>query len=460
MPKFLIAIIFWFVLLIIIVISLKFFVFPKKEQQRKGEILLNTSSETQFKELINLGLDSFEGYDPIRSKEFTNQLASNGIKLNIIDDQGNYLQRIKRLQNDELQFATFTVDALIKCSAEINDLPATIIAIIDESNGADAIKGFSDKFNDDLTFVATKNSPSETLAHIVISQFKLQNPKIQLVDNVDLVYNKAKVSNPNQNEAYILWEPYVSKLDKLHTILDTSSLSGYIYDVLVVNRNFLVSNKQTVEKVLEGYFKAVYVSKNNDKILLKNTQENYAHMGIDGALLPIETILSNVTSLLIKSKLILNDPTKGHPESLYYKDALATLKASNFHPGVKREEVRSVKLKELSTEEWDKLTLVGQLSVDSIIFPRGTTILTVQANETLNELRNNLNNWNRCYLIIQPVASTVGVLSINKELSLKRANIIKQYLIDNGIDAIRINVREPEINQSASTNFILAQPAY
>ena len=51
----------------------------------------------------------------------------------LVDDGADYSQRIEALQSGEIQLAAFTIDALITASAELGELPATIVALIDET---------------------------------------------------------------------------------------------------------------------------------------------------------------------------------------------------------------------------------------------------------------------------------------------------------------------------------------
>jgi hypothetical protein len=289
------------------------------KEQHKKEFLDIGSSDSRYDHRLTLSLDGFSGYAILRSPEFAKQLADKSIKVNLTDDGADYATRIADLQSGKSQMAVFTIDALLKTSSQVGDLPASIVAMIDETRGADAIVGFKNKyksvddFNDpNLRFVLTPDSPSETLARVVMTHFDLprlsSNPMVS-ADGASDVYDRYRKASPNENQVYVLWEPYVSKAlenPNLHTIVSSRDLFGYIVDVLVVSRSYLKSNEAVVKDVVECYFSAAYQhrAKMNELVLSdaklqgeplsakqaerlvngvqwKDTQRNYAHFGIE-----------------------------------------------------------------------------------------------------------------------------------------------------------------------------------
>ncbi|MEZ6117579.1 MAG: hypothetical protein R3C28_13535 [Pirellulaceae bacterium] len=101
------------------------------------------------------------------------------------DDQADYRARLEGLKSGKYDMATFTIDALIKASAELNDVPAVIVSIIDETSGADAIVGNKQTFPNvdalnrpNVQFVLTSDSPSETLARVV-TNFQLNQISVR-----------------------------------------------------------------------------------------------------------------------------------------------------------------------------------------------------------------------------------------------------------------------------------------
>ena len=206
---------------------------PVRETARKShyrEVIDDSSSDSRYSHTVNLALDSFSGYAVLRSDTFADELRAKRIKLNLIDDGADYPARIEALQRGDVQMATFTIDALIQVCADLKELPATIVAIIDETRGADAMVAYKkavpnvDALNRaDTRFVLTPASPSETLARVVMTHFNLKNlsadPFVAGKDAED-VYRTYRKSQPDTKQVFVLWEPYVSKVleNPTHTL--------------------------------------------------------------------------------------------------------------------------------------------------------------------------------------------------------------------------------------------------
>src|SRR5207245_9208095 len=115
----------------------KFLVMPR----RKAAVIGKTSAQPLRSDLqtIKFALDSFSGYCVFRSDDMQRELASQGLQLDLVDDGADYTRRLESVRKGETTLAVFTIDALIKTCADIGDLPATIVMIIDETSGADAM---------------------------------------------------------------------------------------------------------------------------------------------------------------------------------------------------------------------------------------------------------------------------------------------------------------------------------
>lgn len=496
----------WLFLLGILVVAYKAFYVPHKQQakakadaDKKSKILAETGDSSRYDTQINFALDSFSGYSVLRSKEFAEELAYKRIKLNLVDDGANYEDRLKKLQSGEIQMAAFTVDALIKTCGNINDLPATIVGIIDETRGADAIVAYKAAFtnvddlnNKDLKFVLTPDSPSETLARVVMANFNFsalsRDPFIKVKD-AEEVYKIYRKTKPTDKFVFVLWEPYVSKIlenPNTHKIIDSSNFKGYIVDVIVANRNFLFSNKAAVQEFVKCYFRSNYNFRNKmielviddakqqgtpispkqadalvKGIWWKNTQENYCHFGLKrGNVQHIEDIILNIMRVLIKTGAIKKDPTDGKPNLLYHSEILGEIEKNNFHPGVEDIKDDLAELPVLTEGQWKNLQPVGKLEIKPLIFGRGTDILTEESKQTLDELAKTLKTFPQYYVIIKGNASTSGDLEANKLLAASRAKSAEKYLTENGIQQNRIKAVGVAPSGSTSVDFILGQLPY
>lgn len=496
----------WIVLIGVAALVYKWWIVPSQQEAARiaeaeahNKVLTETGADSRYDYQINVALDSFSGYAILRSSEFADELAAKRIKLNLVDDGADYQQRLKSLKDGEVQIAAFTVDALIKTCSETGELPGTIIAVIDETRGADAMVAYKsaipnlDSLNHkDTKFVLTPDSPSETLARVVMAHFNLTNlsgdPFIKAKDAQE-VYKKYRNAKPDEHQVFVLWQPYVSKVlenPNTHVVVDSSRFRGYIVDILVANRDFLYANKDVVQAFVESYFRANYY--NHDKMIdlvledakksgtpltdkqaedlvngvwWKNTQENYSHFGVQrGNLQHIEDIIANITKVLLKTKGITSDPTKGKPNVLYYPGILEAMQKSGFHPGVERVRDDKVILAALTDQQWKSLEPVGTLEIPSLVFARGTARLLDSSESTLDDLVKTLNTTPQYYLLIKGDATRRGDLEANKALALARAQAAADYLTTKGIDKNRLKAIAVEPTGRTSVDFVLGQLPY
>jgi len=262
-------------------------------------------------------------------------------------------------------------------------------------------------------------------------------------------------------------------------VIDSSRFRGYIVDVIVASREFLVRNPQGVKDFVEAYLRANYEVKNELKTLVindsrkagtqledkladrlikgiwwKNTNENYVHMGLssDQALQHIEDMIINITRVLLETNAIQNDPTSNQPNLLYYDKILSDLQASDFHPGTESIRQDSDHLPKLSEQDWEKLIPVGTLQVPAIVFPRGSDTITERSQVILDELVGKLKTWPHYYVIVRGDASLVGNIDANKQLAERRAKSVEKYLLSKGVFESRI--KAVAIKPSGSTDVI------
>lgn len=464
----------------------------EEERQRGG-------SKSRYVETVDFRLDSFSGYAVLRSETFRQQLSEKQIRLNLHDDGADYLARIKALKSGEADLAAFTVDALIKVCAETGDLPATIVAVIDETTGADAIVAYKETVPNvdalnrpDMRFVLTPNSPSETLARVVMSRFNLdrlaEKPFVE-VAGVEEVVRKYTESKPADPAAYVLWEPSVSQVlqnPAMHAVVDSSRFPAAIVDVIVASDDFVTKSPRVLRDFVESYLRAVYAyrerseliklvlddarragaplkeeqaSKLVDGIWWKNTQENLAHVGLlpEHGLPHLEDIIADITEVLLSTGGIARDPTDGQPSFLYFSQVLEELR--DFHPGAEAESVRQVRLPSLTDAQWEKLTTVGTARVPALVFARGTDQLTELSRAVLDDLAQKLKTT-RYYVIIRGNAAKVGDPEQNKLLAQRRAKAAEQYLIGQGVDVNRIRAVGTEPSGETSVSFVLGQLPY
>jgi ABC-type taurine transport system substrate-binding protein len=495
-----------------ICIAAKYILMPHREavqketeKKQQAEKVAKTSSTSHYKINVDFGLDSFTAYSILRSSEFKNELSAKRINLTQADDGADYATRLAKLKSGELQMAAFTIDALIKASSDpaMSDLPAVIVSILDETRGADGLVAYKqavpniDALNDpDMKFVLTKDSPSETLARVLISHFGLTNVNQNnfiYVKDAEEVYKTYRNSKPEQKQVYVLWEPYISKMienPNCQVLIDSSKFRGYIVDVVVASRDFIVKNPEVVKEFLESYFRTTYKFSQKEKgflevctedarsngvplspiqadrlvkgIWFKNTQENYSHFGLnnDKPLQHIQDMILNITKVLQNTNAIAKDPTNSSPQALCYDKALMELSSSNFHPGLENVRKDNEDLPTLSESQWNSLIAVGTLDVPQIVFARGSSTITDQGTATLDELMQKLKSWRSYYISIRGDASLKGDVQANKELALQRAKAVEAYLLEKGLGRTRVKAVAAEPTGTSAVVFQLGYTPY
>lgn len=511
--KLLVASLVWLFLLAAAVLFWKVFLAPvvevsqqeqariaaEKARQEREDMLRRGGSNSHYKTQVKIALDGFSGYAIFRSDEFQEDLRQKGIKLELEDDGADYAKRLASLKDGSTDMAVFTIDALVKTSAQAQDLPATIVMIIDETVGADAIVTYRDTFPNvdalntpETKFVLTPDSPSETLARVVQSRFELnelsEDPFIRVKD-ASAVFEKYSSAKPGDKLAYVLWEPYVTQMlknDRVHVVVDSSRFPSAIVDVLVASDDFVAKHRETVVDVVKAYLTANHeflasdrrialvmedaaasgasLSKDEatrlvDGVWWKNTQENLAHVGLhnESKLPHIEDMISGVTQVLVSSGSITKDPTDDHPNYLYDDSILRDL--VDFHPGGEIEKVRGTAMPKLTDSQWSSLIPAGTARAPTLVFARGTAQLTDRSSLLLDELVGTLQST-RYYVIVRGNASRRGNLEANARLAEERAQEVERYLVEKGVDADRIRAIGVEPSGSTSVSFVLGELPY
>jgi outer membrane protein OmpA-like peptidoglycan-associated protein len=465
---------------------------------------------------IRLSLDAFSGYWVFRSESFREELSLRGIDLELVDDRADYGERMEALRTGEAPMAVFTLDALIKATARLDEAPVTAVMVIDETTGADAMVAYEsavpniDALNaPDARIVATPDSPSQTLAQVVMANFRLDRlPAAPWVraDGAADVLKRFEKADRGAKAAYVLWEPYVSKAleeDGAHVLIDSSRFRGYIVDVLVVSREFLLDHEDAVRSVVEAYLRTLYDQRRATGGLAaavradarqsgepltqsqadglvkgvwwKTTQENYAHMGVGGgsggSLQTLDEVIRNIASVLLKTDAIGSASLASNPSVLYYDGILRAMRDADFHPSVVRRpgdedagQSRAVVVEALSDAQWEQLRPVGTLRVRPIVFARGTAILTRQSKFELDRLAGSLRTWPHYYVSIRGSARVEGEAEANRALAMSRAQAAAAYLTEQGIAAERVRAigTEPaaEGGRAQTVRFILGQTPY
>jgi outer membrane protein OmpA-like peptidoglycan-associated protein len=497
----------WIVILGGASVTLKIFVWPS--QQKK--LVLETGSASQYRHELTGGHDLFPGYAPARSELQNKHLKTAGIKLTWEDDEADYVKRITKLRDGDLDVAVFTIDALITASIEIGEWPppATIFAVVDQTKGADGLVAWKADVpainaldNEDARIVCTPKSPSELIARVVVGQFSLPRlPDDWMIEADGSKDVLAKIKKyRGKPYAFALWEPELSQaleMDGVHVLIDSSKLDGLIVDVLVANREFVANQPDLVKSVGEAYLRASYsygksgmvdlIAKDAglnqdqaqrivDGIQWTNTMENFAHFGLASGGQHLEDIIINITNVLVATgALPEQNPVRGTESNLYYDQMLASLQADGFHPARKLnvlgnmagmaglDAVRSDDdLPALTDDEWNELVGVGNIKVNKITFGRGSSNINVGGQRELRDLTDRLSSFPQYYLLVVGNATAKGDPAANLALAQQRSDAVKEYLSTLGVTPNRLKAMAgaPNNRTTSSVSFIVGQRPY
>ncbi len=497
----------WIAVIALAAMALKFFVFPSQ----KNKLVTNTGSSSQYSAEIAGGHDLFPGYAPLRSELMHKHLKSAGIKLTWEDDEADYVKRITKLRDGDLDIAVFTIDALIMSSIEIGEWPppATTVAIIDQTKGADGIVAWknevstiNDLDHEDARIIVTPKSPAELIARVVVAQFSLprlpENWMVEADGSKDVL--KILRNSKGKRHAFALWEPELSQalaIDGVHMLLDSSKLDGLIVDVLVANRQFVADHPDQLKAVGEAYLRSAYSYGNSgmaeliakdaglnkiqaqqvtDGIKWANTMENFAYFGLVTGGQHIEDIIINITDVLVATgALPEQNPVRGTESNLYYDQMLASLQADSFHPARKVNLLGSMAgmagldairteedLPALSEDEWNQLIGVGNIRVNRIAFGRGSSNINVGGERELRDLADRMESFPQYYLLIVGNSTAKGDPQANLELAQKRSEAVGKYLVTLGVGVNRVKAKAapPTKKTTSSVSFVVGQRPY
>jgi outer membrane protein OmpA-like peptidoglycan-associated protein len=512
------AVFVWVVILAGIVAVVRALVLPAyRERQRRG-LSGQASGPREVAIPVRLAADNFSGYCLLRSPELSSRLARAGIALSVVDDAADYVGRLRALQVGDVEMAVFPVNSLIQCGGRLGRFPASIVYVLDETVGADALVAWKGSVGSigalnspAARIVLTADSPSEFLARVVLASFNLpalpRDTWMVSARGSAEVYRRFRSESRQLPYAYAMWEPEVSRAladPEAHVLLDTSKLKGYVVDVLTVRREFLLENYALARTVVEEYARTAYAARERmaeavardskasgasvsqaeaesiaKGIRWKNTLENYAHFGLapGGGLDDVNAIVRKVTEVLVRTEALPRDPLAGSTEPLCVGRIVSDMKTSGFHPGravnildgaaAERsdEQVRGVEAIAVLTEaQWAALVSVGEMRVDPILFGRGNAVIGVQGEQALTALAEALASWPQYYLNVtgrvRPGDDQAAALS----LAQARAEAVAAALTRKGLAPQRVRIAaeiaQSDLPEAQAVVFVVRQKPY
>jgi outer membrane protein OmpA-like peptidoglycan-associated protein len=441
----------------------------------------STSDASGVKQTLRIGVDNWVGYLPLCSKELRTRMHAAGFRVQCSDDSADYAARMKRLRQGEIEFAVTTVDAFLLHAGK-EKFPGSIIMVIDESSGGDAIVARKDRLAslDELKtktgyrIAFTAGSPSEHLLKSVAVHFDvppLRNRqgawRVAVKDSAEAL----KQLRDHKVDAAVLWEPDVSRAlaeAGVHRILGTENTRRLIVDVLVVNREFSLAHPEAVKALLSHYFRVLRHFRDNPEALAAevkgatrmNDQQVTAMLkgvrwttltenardwfgigasGRSGGEALIDTLEATAQILVDSGDFRENPMPERDPYRLQHRLYVEELYTTGLAGSEAVATSGARTFSALTDEQWNKLSEVGTLKIRPITFQSGTADLSQDGKVELDHAAQNLSHYPNFRVVVRGHTGTRGDANSNRELSIERAEAVKRYLmVTHNIDEARL----------------------
>jgi len=463
---------------------------PSLEESRTRQ----TSDAKDIKGTVRIALDSWIGYYFLRSPVFKRLMREAKYNVKIIDDDANYAQRMKCLRSGEIDIAVATVDSyLINAAGE--GFPATIIALIDESKGGDAIVAWESeigaleqlKNGTDYKIAFTPDSPSEYLlksigVHFNISSLLDKSGSWRIETNgAEDAYKKLMA---READVAVIWEPHVTEAlskEGIIKLLGSEDTEKLIVDILLVNRAYAQNNPEIVTTLLANYFKTMIIY-SDDKAKLradiiketKSSGENVDAMlkGVEWINLPgnakwfglladstyqeeelVQTIESTVEILIENGDFTDNPLPKSNAATIINSQFIKQLYTADItdtgDSDIQYANSLQKEFTPLSDGEWQQLGQIGTLKVRPITFMSGTAELNTQGELQVDIIVENIKHYPNFRILVIGHSGLRGDKEQNLILSKARARTVANYIITrynvdkNRIHAVGVGGEQP-----------------
>ena len=444
----------------------------------------DTSDASGVTKTLRVGVDNWVGYLPLCSKELRTRMHGAGYRLQCSDDNADYAARTRRLRQGELEFAVTTVDAFLLHGGK-EKFPGSIIMVIDESSGGDAIVARKDRLasledlkkRTDYKIAFTAGSPSEHLLKSIAVHFDvppLRNRQGAWRVPVNSSTDALKQLREGKVDAAVLWEPDVSRAladAGMHRVLGTENTRRLIVDVLTVNRDFSRADPDAVKLLLSHYFRVLRHFRDNPEALAaevksatRMSDQQVAAMlkgvrwttlaenardwfgigasGRSGGEGLAETLEATAQILVDSGDFRENPMPERDPYRLQHRLYVEELYTTGLGGAADTATTNTAGARTfgaLDDAQWDKLTEIGTLKVRPITFQSGTSDLSLDGKVELDNAAQNLAHYPNFRVVVRGHTGTRGDAQSNRALSFERADAVKRYLmVTHSIDEARL----------------------
>lgn len=438
-----------------------------------------TSDAKDTKGRITIGVDNWIGYFPLCSGEMKKRMRTAGYVLVCEDDKADYPARMQKLKDGALQFAVATVDAYLLNGAP-KGFPGTIVAVIDESKGGDAIVAWKDRVaNLDalkrmqaVKVAFTPNSPSEHLLRTMAVHFDVPalRGKGSWRIEADGSSDALKKLLARQAEVGVVWEPDVTRALEnpgIVKLLGTEDTRRLIVDILLVGRAFSAQQPDAVNALLTTYFQVAKEYRENPQRLEKEvaaetklpaesvkrllqgvawaslSDNAQAWLGAtSGADALVDTIQSTSRTLVDAGEFKSHPLPDQDPYRIISRQFISKLYVGAVTGGATAgTSSLERKFPALSEAGWQALKDVGTLKALPVSFQSGTAELSHEGKLELDRAMETLSHYPNFRVVIKGHTGLRGDPQENQLLSEERAESVARYLgITYNLDPNRLRV--------------------
>jgi outer membrane protein OmpA-like peptidoglycan-associated protein len=427
---------------------------------------------------IAIGMDNWVGYFPLCSPEMKKRLRAQGWVLDCQDDRADYAQRMQRLQRGEIQLAVATVDAYLLAGAAAG-FPGTVVAVIDESKGGDAIVARRDKVasldalksGPPRRVAFTPASPSEHLLRAAAVHFDIApwreavgaGWRVPAQGSGDAL----KKLQAHEVDVAVLWEPDVTRAlaqPGVTRLLGTRETQGLIVDVLIAQRDFSQARPEALAALLGSYFAVLRHYREQPQQLLADLQAEtkldapQTQAMLDGVAWATLTdnaqrwlgsapqgeglldAIAGTLRILTQSGALAGNPLPGG-DAYRILNRQFVAQAFGAAGGTPDPAAQEASFKPLDDAAWGQLREVGTLKTVPLGFRSGTAELSPDSLAALGPVVEALKHYPRFRVLVKGHSGLSGDAEQNRKLSQERAQAVAAHLqAEHGIAASRLRV--------------------
>lgn len=301
-------------------------------------ILLLSGCSDKPQETLRVGAVLWPGYEPLYLAKKLGYYEDQPIK--IIDYLSN-TDAILAFKNNHLDAGAFTLDEVLQILSDGIDID--VILIMDISNGGDVILANQDIASvKDLKGKSVAVESSAVGAYVLKRALELNNMELKDINIVSTIAMEQKSSfSDNTVVAAVSFDPYRTELIRAgkKEIFNSKLIPNEIVDVLVVRKSYLKEHPETLQHLVDSWFKALKYQSDNpvksaeyslvrfstssqeyiDSLkLLKFTSKDDNKMLLDSINSPFYKQQGKIVKILNELGLIDNTPSlKGHLNNSY-----------------------------------------------------------------------------------------------------------------------------------------------